>query len=66
VTCTQVTLNLLVNFKGASVQVVKICNLNMLRAELKNVIEYGLIKHRGDFHAEWMRTSRGTLSWEWF
>jgi hypothetical protein len=44
----------------------KICTIEMLRYELRNVMQYGLTKHQGDFHAEWMRTRNGTLSWDWF
>lgn len=43
----------------------RICTVAMLRSELRNVIDHGLAKHRGDWFHKWARTSAGTLSWDW-
>ena len=44
---------------------VPICTVAMLRLELYNTMEHGLIKHRGDWYHEWARNQRGTLSYIW-
>lgn len=43
---------------------VKICSLNMLRAELQNAVLYGARGEKG--LGWWGRNTRGTLTYHWF
>ena len=42
-----------------------ICTLAMLRLEIRNVMQHGLVKHKGDWFHQWARTGKGTLSYLW-